>query len=379
MAMLASIEARELRIPFRQKFAHASATRASAEGLWVEARGDDGTIGQGEGCPREYVTGETLEGALDFVSERRAALISEIRDFESLECWVAEHRADIDAHPAAWCAIELALLDLLGKRSGETFEALLGWPPISGEFRYTAVLGDGPRAQFDAQLATYRGAGFRDFKIKLSLDSERNRAKVSALRAAGVGASHARADANNLWTDPDAAIRSLAALDYPFHAIEEPLRAGDFAGLRQISDALDCAIIVDESVLATRDIARASDALPRGIVNVRVSKMGGLLRSIECIRAIRDAGLRAIVGAHVGETSLLTRAALTVASAARDILVAQEGAFGTLLLERDIVDPPLAFGAGGVLEASAIPRGPGSGFAKATFWEASEAPEGTQP
>jgi len=44
-----------------------------------------------------------------------------------------------------------------------------------------------------------------------------------------------------------------------------------------------------------------------------------------------------IVGAHVGETSLLTRAALTVANSARDLLVAQEGAFGTHLLARDVV------------------------------------------
>ncbi|MEE9280638.1 MAG: hypothetical protein V3V67_10730, partial [Myxococcota bacterium] len=62
-----------------------------------------------------------------------------------------------------------------------------------------------------------------------------------------------------------------------------------------------------------------------------------------------------IVGAQVGETSLLTRAALSVAQAARGILVAQEGAFGTLLLERDVCDPPLMFGPGGVLPAPALP------------------------
>jgi hypothetical protein len=44
-----------------------------------------------------------------------------------------------------------------------------------------------------------------------------------------------------------------------------------------------------------------------------------------------------------------------VASAARELLVAQEGAFGTHLLERDVCDPPLMFGAGGVLDAAACP------------------------
>ena len=69
-----------------------------------------------------------------------------------------------------------------------------------------------------------------------------------------------------------------------------------------------------------------------------------------------------IVGAQVGETSLLTRAGLTVAHAAGDALVAQEGAFGTFLLERDVCDPPLMFGAGGVLDVSAHPMLAGSGL-----------------
>jgi L-alanine-DL-glutamate epimerase-like enolase superfamily enzyme len=90
--------------------------------------------------------------------------------------------------------------------------------------------------------------------------------------------------------------------------------------------------------------------------------MGGLIRSLQVLERIRDAGLRVIVGAHVGETSLLTRAALTAANAARDILVAQEGAFGTHLLEHDVVDPPIMFGARGELDARDLPAGPGFGI-----------------
>ena len=43
----------------------------------------------------------------------------------------------------------------------------------------------------------------------------------------------------------------------------------------------------------------------------------------------------------------LTRAALSIANAYRDILVAQEGAYGTILLEKDICQPSLMFGNGG--------------------------------
>ena len=58
-----------------------------------------------------------------------------------------------------------------------------------------------------------------------------------------------------------------------------------------------------------------------------------------------------IVGAQVGETSLLTRAGLLVAAAAAASLLGQEGAFGTYLLEQDVCEPPLVFGAGGTLDA----------------------------
>jgi L-alanine-DL-glutamate epimerase-like enolase superfamily enzyme len=80
-----------------------------------------------------------------------------------------------------------------------------------------------------------------------------------------------------------------------------------------------------------------------------------LIRSLRVVEAARAREIGVIVGAQVGETSLLTRAALTVACAAEDTLVAQEGAFGTFLLERDVCNPPLMFGAGGVLNASTYP------------------------
>jgi hypothetical protein len=61
---------------------------------------------------------------------------------------------------------------------------------------------------------------------------------------------------------------------------------------------------------------------------------------------------------------VLTRAALTAASFAGDSLVGQEGAFGTHLLLRDVVEPPLMFGAGGILDADALDVGkrPGLGL-----------------
>ena len=55
-------------------------------------------------------------------------------------------------------------------------------------------------------------------------------------------------------------------------------------------------------------------------------------------------------GALLGQApSILTRVALVVADRYRDILIAQEGAVGTHLLEYDLCEPPLMFGRGGCL------------------------------
>lgn len=362
--MIESIRASSLEIPFKLSFKHATAARASTQTIWVRAQGRDGSVGFGEGCPREYVTGESLPSAQAFVAAHAAGWRDGLRDVESLGAWIRAHEPEIDANPAAWTAVETALLDLFGKSAGRPVESLLGLPPLGGRFRYTAVLGDAAPEEFAGHLARYRQVGFRDFKIKLAGERTRDRAKARSLEAAGLTPASVRADANNLWSDAGAAIGDLEALEFGFFALEEPLRAGDYPGMARIALALDNRVILDESMTRPGQLAGLPGPAERWLVNLRVSKMGGLLRSLEFLRQARGQGLRVIVGAHVGETSLLTRAALTVASAAGDALVAHEGAFGTHLLARDVVEPSLMFGAGGILDAgAALGAAPGWGLA----------------
>ena len=79
-------------------------------------------------------------------------------------------------------------------------------------------------------------------------------------------------------------------------------------------------------------------------------------------------GIPIIVGAQVGETSILTRAALTVASTFRDILLAQEGGFGTYLLKHDIVEPSLMIGKGAKLSIDSITDDSGFGLDYLPMW-----------
>ena len=348
-------------VPFKQVFRHASASRASAENVIVAAHSSDGAVGYGEGCPRTYVTGESIASANDFIARHRQSISERVQSLDDLRRWIDDHTAEIDANPAAFCSIELALLDLLGHSEKRSVEALLGLPALRGAFQYSAVLGDSPRLIYWLQLRRYWNAGFRDFKIKVSGDRARDQRKIAAIRTRGE--ARLRIDANNLWTTADDCIGALQELSISLFAVEEPLSAGDLPGFAEVARACGTRIILDESLQRAGQLDDLGD--PKfWIVNLRVSKMGGILRSLALADELARRGIGIVVGSQVGETSLLSRAGLIVAHAASDNLLAMEGGFGTHLLQRDLTTPCLMFGDAGVLVADEYldPAKPGFGL-----------------
>lgn len=351
-----------LEIPFKVSFKHASAERAQTASVWVEVA-SGGMVGHGEGCPREYVTGESVSGALDWFQRYREDIVANITDLQSLKEWISRHGPDIDYDPAAWCAIELALLDLFGREAGQPLESLLSLPGLSETYQYSAVIGDSADEAFQHQVQKYVKAGFRDFKIKLSGSLERDREKLACLGRTGLPL-RLRADANNFWEAPGDVIAHIERLGNPFWAIEEPLAPRDFAGLAQVGAELGVRLILDESLTSSQDLQQIRETPGLWVLNLRVSKLGGLIRSLHLAEEARAMGVQLVVGAHVGETSILTRAGLTLATAAGDALVAMEGAFGTHLLERDVCERPLMFGATGRLRPQewGLSLSPGNGL-----------------
>ena len=373
-------------VPFKTVFRHASASRRRARNLIVAARGPDGATGWGESCPRPYVTAETVDGAAAFVVEHRDAMAAEIGDVEGLRAWIAAHQDAVDRNPAAFCAAEIAVLDLLGKHEGLPVEDLLGVDRPTAEFHYSAVLGDSPWPVYRQQSRRYLAEGFRDFKVKVSGKLRRDRRKMAALDSRQPGRSHAalrvRIDANNLWRSADTCIEHVRGLDRPVFAVEEPLQADDIDGFREVAIECGTRIVLDESMLRLDQLDAVAGEPDTWIANVRVSKMGGVIRSLDVAARATDLGIGVIVGCQVGETSILTRAALTVMQSVEPDLVASEGAFGTHLLQGDLTTPSIMFGRGGALAAAeAVDAGRGGGFGLTVDEQATKGLEllGAQP
>ena len=335
--------------PFRTRFEHAAAARDVAENVIVVAEDEAGHVGLGEGCPRQYVTGETQDSALAALARWRTAGIETLDGRASLEAWMAEHAAEIETNPSAFASVELALLDVFARRAQLSLERFLGVNEVGAPPRVSAVYSAGSTPKFCWQTVRFNLYGMRDAKLKVSGDAARDRARARALARFG----RVRLDANNLWHSAAQACEALAELSADAWAVEEPLAARDFAGLAAVGARAELAIVLDESATRLEDLARV-EAGPHYILNARVSKHGGLLRTLAMIRAARDRGFSVIVGAQVGETSILARAALVAARAAGSALVGFEAAYGLRLLERDATSVSLGFGVGGRVGTAAI-------------------------
>ncbi len=342
----------ELSIPFKQSFSHNSARRNSSETIIVKAISSNDICGYGEGCPRDYVTGETLRTAKKFFSTYYADFL-QLNDLTKLRDWSLRNEELIDENPSIWCAVEMSIISLLSIDLNRSIESILGLPELHGEFSYTAILGAEKEKIFINQVEQYHEIGFSDYKLKISGNLKLDSFKIKYLADLG-NDIRVRLDANNLWHNYRECLEYFEKIKVNIFALEEPLQVGDFKGLQKIAEELQVKIILDENFLVAKDFEHIHQAFSTWIINLRISKMGGLFRSLEIANIARKRGIPIIIGAHVGETSVLTRAALSLANVSRDLLVAQEGALGTYLLEKDLFKHSLKFGEGGILKSAFV-------------------------
>lgn len=350
------IEVQPLCVRLKATVRHAGATRNEGESVWVKAE-RKGITGYGEGCPRSYVAGDDLESSVLWVQEIFSAGKVHFNTFEDIKKWVKKNSNLIDRYPSAWCATEMALLDLFSREKNCSVETLLGMDGCERRGRYTAVLGDDKIWKFTNLADQYLIRGISDFQIKMNGKLEKDRAKLEILedlcKQHNVPDVRIRLDANNFWAGrPEEAINYLKALNGPVFAVEEPVGACDAKDISQVSTATGLPVILDESLCTLDDLSHYINLPGKFIANIKISRVGGIIRTLRMIKELKKLGWPIIIGCHVGETSLLTRAALIPAHAAGENLIAQQGAFGDYLVEREPVDPILKFGRNGMLDLS---------------------------
>ncbi len=346
--MILKIESFDLEVPFKGRFKHNSKSRDRTESFFVMLVSKSGYTSFGEGCPRVYVTGETLDSCGHFLDDFRSKILK-VLSLEDLNQLIAKYSKEISKNPSAWCAIEMAILDTLAKEDSVSVEKLLALNSPLGSHTVSAVLGIDSYFNFLKKLIKYRLYGLTDFKIKLSGNVFKDKFFLYLIKLSGISKDNIRLDANNLWASKEEAIPYLRPLSNLFWAIEEPLKSFDFKEFQELSIELKKKIILDESFLNMEDFKNIEKKEKYFIVNLRISKMGGILRSIQLIKLLDKNKIKIILGSHVGETSLLTRASLLIMENFSKNIDAFEGAYSSHLLKTDPARPNIKFGRRGVL------------------------------
>ena len=344
----------QLRIPFHQAFSHALQSREESDAVIVKVTDSDGHSGFGESLPRSYVTGETTASMIARIGEQLAPHVFREpfapgwETFEYLQSVVPDWTRNNDsqvpvvAWNAAFCAVELALLDWSLRLDSSSLADFL--PPLRYEVVYSGVISADRPAHAAALAERMARLGIRQIKVKVGTSDDV--ARLQAVRRAAGDKVELRADANGAWSVEQAVEQLRRLAPFNLQAIEQPVRPGDLGGLKRVRDETGIAVVADESLVTAEQARRLIANAACDVFNIRVSKCGGITGSLAVARLAQEAGVKIQVGAQVGETGILSAAGRALA-ASLPALEFAEGSFGTWLLTEDITFENVAFGYGG--------------------------------
>lgn len=359
------LEVMSVDLPFRLTFKHAAAARKASSSVFIRCVTESGAVGYGESLPREYVTGESQTSTHELLRDTLLPRLigKSFDDYSQVKKFLTScnGKSPVEwgkgdaAQTAAWCAVDLALLDAFGHHFGQPVTATEP-AEINPDYRYSAVISASGGWPLYKTLLKLRVFGIRQVKVKLGGGIDLKAIRTIA-RALG-RQSDVRIDLNMLW-DKAEALRCMPEYDAAgVRSFEQPLPADQLAQLSELVEKTGLFVMADESLNDADSLEELIRLKACNAANVRVSKCGGLMAAIERCRRAQDAGMMLQVGCQVGESSLLSAAQLALMEQVNGIRYL-EGCFGTHLLERDPVSPELKFAHGGMPPTR--PRGNGLG------------------
>ena len=254
---------------------------------------DEGHIGYGCAAPDPGVTGETPEDTLAALCDTAEPVLHGrnplrwVRRIEELKPLLA-------GKPSSLAAVDMALLDILGKRAGlPLFEVLGGYRDRMATSITVGIL---PADETVRQANEYVARGFKCLKLKGGNDPDEDAHRVLRVREAVGPEIEIRFDANQGYTLEGAQRFVEAARVANLELLEQPTPRGELGLLGRVTESVTLPIMADESLMDLRDaFALASDELV-DMVNVKLMKVGGITEAIRVGAVARAAGLEVMVG-----------------------------------------------------------------------------------
>jgi L-alanine-DL-glutamate epimerase-like enolase superfamily enzyme len=235
---------------------------------------DEGVIGYGEVCPLGPVyLASYAKGVRVGVEELGPSLLGENPlHLEKLNRLMDQA---MKGHPYVKSAIDVACWDILGKVSGLPVSSLLGGAYGEDFVLYRAISQESPE-EMAKKIAGYREEGYRRFQLKVGGDPDTDIERIRQASAQLQSGDKLVADANTGWLKHEAMRVVEAVRDIDVY-IEQPcLRYEDCLSVRQHTNL---PFVLDEVIDGMPEILKASHDLAMDVVNIKISKFGGLTRA----------------------------------------------------------------------------------------------------
>jgi muconate cycloisomerase len=259
---------------------------------------DEGLQGLGEATVTAGWSGETQPGSQAILEQTFQPLLLGRDPFD----WEALLEALDRAAPDNWfskAAVEMALLDLVGKKLQVPLYRLLGGACHDRRIPIKFVVG-AREPQEAAQLAVrFVEAGFDTLKIKVGRDPETDVERVKEVRAAVGEKVRLTVDANGGWSVADA-VRCLRRME-PSHLLlaEQPVHRQDLEGLAEVRRRVGVPIMADEAVFSLRQALAVLRHRAADIISVYPGKNGGLWKAKQIASVAAQEGVACHVGSNL--------------------------------------------------------------------------------
>jgi len=372
---LRRLTAYHVRIPLKHQVRHASHVRGETESLVVRCELDHGAVGWGEGLPRPYVTGETIDNVWSLLAEsdlarQLAEPFGNLSDAIKLtdrmqlnvpccDCPFVERGCFGNS---ARCAIELSLLDAAARSEGVPLSRVTELLPEAfairepqKQVRYSAAITALSPWATTVRAWKIRLYGFHQCKVKVGVEGVDDAELLRRIRK--ILPAHRidlRLDANEAWTCENLESRLAPLLPFGISSLEQPVPHAAVAGLSRLRGHIGVPLMLDESLCSLTDAHRAVEAGTCDLFNIRLSKCGGFVPSLRLAAIAHQAGLGFQLGCQVGETGILSAAGRHFACSVANVRFL-EGSYDRHLVRERLTVQDMTFGRGGVAPALTSP------------------------
>jgi muconate cycloisomerase len=354
MFRIRSLTAIPISVPLKKPVKMAGSTLTSADNVLVLAEDGTGAVGWGESASAPMMNGETQAGmvaAIRHMAERLEGV--EVTGVDALPQLIGP---TIHFNAGAKAAVEIALLDLIGQRTGQPLHVLLGGRQRERAAALVFIAG-GTLEEEVAEARRLVDEGVVALKVKIGiLGVEADLARCSAVRAAVGAGIRVSADAN-MGYGRDAALAFCAragatGIDF----VEQPVAEEDLATMADCARICGVPVAADEGLHSIDLIRRHHEKGAAAGGSLKTIKLGGALAVMEAGRLMQQLGMHVNLAGKTAETSIAS------AAIAHLSVVLPEVAWDTSMtapyLAADVVTEPLAICAGHI----APPEGPGLGI-----------------